>query len=125
MLAQPVLQLEKVAQVQERHERGGVRDLEAGVRVDADALHNLLKYLLVVARDVERRAGAGRASRYLLLGLLLLAEHGLQVKRNDDPEGIADSVALLLQILGIYALQRVGSLGVPGAWGFLLLQLPV
>lgn len=120
MLVQPALQLKEVAQVQERHERGGIGDLEAGMRVDADPFHDLLKDLLVVATDMEGRAGTGRASGDLLLGLLLLAEHGLQVEHNDDPEGVAYAVALLLQVLGVYALVLVGSLGV---LGFLLLRL--
>ena len=93
--------------------------------MDADAFHNLLKYLLVVASDLKRRAGTGRTSRYLLLGLLLLAKHSLQVKLNDDPKGIADSVAFLLQILEIKALVWIRSLGILSAFGFLLLRLLV
>lgn len=93
--------------------------------MDADPFHNLLEDLLVVATDMEGRAGTGRAARDLLLRLLLLAEHGLQVEHDDDPEGIADSVALLLQVLGVYAFVLIGSLGVLGMGGFLLLRLPV
>jgi hypothetical protein len=93
------------------------------MRKYTDAIDQLLENLLVVApSNLQGGTGARRASRYLLLRLLLLTQHSLQVEQNDNPKSIRNTKALLLQVLWVDAL-NLFLLGILSIQYFLLLAL--